>query len=313
MKPLHSLSDLKKVKLVKSPAKPAVAPTAPDHKAEFKSMLHNATSSVPKRTPREELAALLGDPIPPPSKRIIGQKARPTESARNAPERPREAPKPRMPTVRLDGPAGARGLTGGDTAVLPPGETKLVVNADGFAPVEIRLLVEEPPPRVMVREDAVRDTALSRAEVDAARLRENLAKANVEIKSLSARLKSVIRINVEELFPGEAYEHIIETITAAAKAAKAVNGRRAEILDAVVKANPPSTTRRRRIVDEVIVFARRPGPRELARLAEIGIREVSKNKHYKLGYGRHTQTLALTPSDHRSGQNNAAEMKIKFF
>ena len=53
--------------------------------------------------------------------------------------------------------------------------------------------------------------------------------------------------------------------------------------------------------------------RELARLAEIDIREESRNKHYKLGYGRHTQTLALTPSDHRGGQNAAAEMKKKFF
>ena len=305
MKTLHSLSELKKLKIAPAPggtSTPAKQP-APTEDPPV----------APKRTPREEFAALLGDSAPPPAKRGIGQKAPP---AQKAPERPQEAPAPRRaPTVRIVGPAGEQALSAGSLAVLQPGETKLVVEAEGAAPITAKLVVEAPEPKVVVREDAARDDALATAEAENARLQGELAAARAEIGKLRTKARASIRIDVDELFPGEGYEHVIEALAREAEAAKAVDGRRAEILDAVVKSNPPATElpRRRRIVDEVIVSARRPGPRELASLAEIGIREVSKNKHYKLGYGKHTQTLALTPSDHRGGQNAAAEMKKKFF
>ena len=113
MKTLHSLSDLKKLKIAPAPggtSTPAKQP-APTEDPPV----------APKRTPREEFAALLGDSAPPPAKRGIGQKAPP---AQKAPERPQEAPAPRKaPTVRIVGPAGEQALSAGSLAVLQPGDS----------------------------------------------------------------------------------------------------------------------------------------------------------------------------------------------
>ena len=292
-KSLTCLSDLGKLKFSATPApQPKPAPAKP------KPQEH------PYADAHEEFEALLGG---------RPKNAAPAPETSTPPQKPAEEPKP--PAVRLCGAKGTRSLSAGTMAVLERGETTLVVEAAGAMPMEVRLVVEVPKPEVVVREDTAAKDALARAERDNARLAAEIERLKAESEALRAKAKRTIRIDAEELFPGEAYEHAIEALTDAAKAAEAVGGRRHELLEQIVRGNPPAEElpRRRKVVDDVITSARRPGPRELARLAEIGIREVSKNKHHKIGYGKHSFVLPLTPSDHRGGLNSAADINRKFF
>ena len=292
-KSLTSLSDLGKIKFPATPTpQPKPTPAKPKPQEQTYADAH------------EEFEALLGG---------RPKKAAAAPESSTAPQKPAEEPKP--PTVRLRGAKGTRSLSAGNTAVLEAGDTTLVVESDGAKPVEVRLVVEMPKPEVVVREDTAAKDALARTERENARLAAEIERLKAETEALRAKAKRTIRIDAEELFPGEAYEHAVEALAEAAKAAEAVGGRRHELLAQIVKDNPQATElpRRRKVVDDVITSVRRPGPRELARLAEIDIREVSKNKHYKIGYGKHTFVLPLTPSDHRGGLNSAADINRKFF
>ncbi len=115
---------------------------------------------------------------------------------------------------------------------------------------------------------------------------------------------------VEEVFPGEVRELVLDVLTEARAAARqSGRERRAAVLDDVLSANLSTGELERRRVElkQVLKDAGSfNNAHTLAELRELGFKCISGRKHWKLEYGNVRMPIAKTPSDYRASQNTAA-------
>jgi hypothetical protein len=148
-----------------------------------------------------------------------------------------------------------------------------------------------------------------KAEREAGTLRTALAQA-VRPRGLLNPCKAA------DLFEGETAEQIRETLEDALKAAtQAGRERRAEVLAAVLEANPSSgiLEQKRKALEALLGTCTRIGPKEIAGLEALGFTFISGKNHHKFKMGNFSVTISKTPSDWRSNANLLTEIKSRFF
>ena len=91
--------------------------------------------------------------------------------------------------------------------------------------------------------------------------------------------------------------------------------RRAQILKEVLQKNdnPKELPRRREVVKHVFRGSNGLTDSDFKELEKIGVVLVSANKHYKVRFGRVSDTISKTPSDRRACKNQITQMNNKFF
>ena len=113
---------------------------------------------------------------------------------------------------------------------------------------------------------------------------------------------------VKEIFAGEIFEHVAEALAGALSDASASGrDRRAEILEAVLAANPVQgrlAGLREKTAAIVKGAGRFVGAEELAALEKLGFKAVSGAKHNKIRWGRVQVAVSKTPSDNAHGAQN---------
>ena len=122
---------------------------------------------------------------------------------------------------------------------------------------------------------------------------------------------------VEEVFPGETREQVIETLRYARdRALDKGCDRGANLLSHVLAVNSPTGELQRR-AEEVEQILRDAGKSisnsALRALEKLGFTRISTNKHHKLRWGNVTITLAVTPSDYRSVENMVSDICRRVF
>ena len=122
---------------------------------------------------------------------------------------------------------------------------------------------------------------------------------------------------VEEVFPGETREQVIETLRYARDRALDMGcDRGVNLLSHVLAVNTPTGELQRR-AEEVEQILRDAGKTisntSLRALEKLGFTRISTNKHHKLRWGNVTITLAVTPSDYRSVENMVSDICRRVF
>lgn len=126
----------------------------------------------------------------------------------------------------------------------------------------------------------------------------------------------LVKSGMEEFFPREIREHLLETIKEARnQAVNAGRSRHAEILDSVLSANAQEgiLAQKRKEVSNLLGSCSRLGEKEIAAMESIGFQFVTGRNHYKFKMGNNSVSIAKTPSDYRSANNLIAEIKARFF
>ena len=160
---------------------------------------------------------------------------------------------------------------------------------------------------------AAKERIESGEETAALRFRADFLERELERASrmpVQALLRAIGADAVREIFPGEVYCHVREALAGALDAAVAGGRlRRAEILEAVLAANPDDgrlAGLRERTSLAVKRAGGSPGRQSLAEFEKIGFKVVEGSKHYKLRWGRGHATIPKTGSDGAHGTGNTA-------
>jgi len=119
---------------------------------------------------------------------------------------------------------------------------------------------------------------------------------------------------LNEMFPGEAREMVLDVLADAAEtAASTTRERRGRVLAAVLAANPSSgaLAARRQALKQALKDAGFYNDPKV--LEGLGFRLVSGRNHWKIEYADVRIPLAKTPSDFRSNRNAAADISNRCF
>lgn len=188
------------------------------------------------------------------------------------------------------------------------------------------------------REVAGLREALESSRREAARLEERCTRLQCDLQAAagreggveppaaapvpSPRAEKVFRgllapVPVEELFPGEMREIVIDALTDSyAQAEQAGRERRAALLKHLLAGNSASGELARR-GNELRQILKDAGSftdtQTIKALEKLGFRLVSGRKHWKIAYGTVRLPLAKTPSDFRSNRNAVSEIVNRCF
>lgn len=156
---------------------------------------------------------------------------------------------------------------------------------------------------------------LSDAEREIARLRSEIKKYNA-ISAPGAGI-SIKNVAEQELYPGEIFDVIIESLEDAINNT-VPNSRKLHILNSLVKSNSVSSHRgddRSRLKAVLRDYKRMDG-KTRSDLLDLGFSITEDGKHYKLIYKndpRYTFALSKTGSDVRGGLNSASDIAKRLF
>lgn len=127
-----------------------------------------------------------------------------------------------------------------------------------------------------------------------------------------------INIGAEDDFYSEEIKDILLSVLEKALSEIEPQSRRHDIVTNILRSNKHLGIREKKIeqLKQVLKSSSKMTPRVLQELKGIGFEISEDGKHYKLTYfgdARYTITLAKTPSDYRSGQNNISTIMKKVF
>lgn len=118
---------------------------------------------------------------------------------------------------------------------------------------------------------------------------------------------------VAEFFDGEQHDLLVAVLKEAADRCGSFDMRKYELINSLLENNEYIGNGRETldVVKRVLSSGEQLSKRDMAELARVGFQLVSDNPHYKFVYReneRYWFTVSKTPSDKRSGQNNASDI-----
>lgn len=154
-------------------------------------------------------------------------------------------------------------------------------------------------------------------------LRNDISQKDEQLRSLEKKSETVlppqtllVKSKIEEFFPNEVKEHLLEAIKEQRDhALNAGRSRHAEILDSILSSNRDQgiLAKKRQEITNLLGSCDRLGEKEIAEMEAIGFQFVTGRNHYKFKMGNNSVTIAKTPSDYRGANNLIAEIKARFF
>ncbi|MDE6397930.1 MAG: hypothetical protein K2L51_01265 [Clostridiales bacterium] len=118
---------------------------------------------------------------------------------------------------------------------------------------------------------------------------------------------------VEEFYEGEQHDLLVTVLREAATRCGGFEMRQYELINSLLENNDYIGNGREtlEVVKKVLSSGEAIGKREIAELERVGFKLVAEQNHYKIVYRgneRYWFTISKTPSDRRSGQNNASDI-----
>ncbi len=167
--------------------------------------------------------------------------------------------------------------------------------------------------------DSLEDKLKAAKEKIAALTEENNVLRNKN-DSLQAALvasgieKAIItRSPIAEFFDGEQHDLLITVLKEAADRCGGFDMRKSELINSLLECNEYIGNGREtlEVVKRVLSSGEQLSKRDIAELERVGFKLVSEQNHYKVVYRgneRYWFTISKSPSDRRSGQNNASDI-----
>lgn len=123
----------------------------------------------------------------------------------------------------------------------------------------------------------------------------------------------IIKSPVDEFFEGEQHDLLVTVLKEAAARCGGFDTRQNELINSLLENNDYIGNGRETndVVKRVLSSGEAIGKREIAELERVGFKLVAEQNHYKIVYRgneRYWFTISKTPSDRRSGQNNASDI-----
>lgn len=319
MKPTRTINDLSqlgklKIETVREPPRPAVS-------------ARPASRSVSAKDPRELFASMAGLGAAASAKRTAGRGVVRPASAVAA-----SVPLKEMETLReeRDKAAALAGEKAAEIQRVREENAALLRRVEALEESlkarpdegEVAKLREENE-RLAVWLDSARKQLAAKQDVideEVKRLQGELDAAKRTLETEQAKQRGMLLAmpsGVEEVFPGETREQVIETLRYARDRALDMGcDRGVNLLSHVLAVNTPTGELQRR-AEEVEKILRDAGKSvsnsALRALEKLGFTRVSTNKHHKLRWGNVTITLAVTPSDYRSVENMVSDICRRVF
>ena len=118
---------------------------------------------------------------------------------------------------------------------------------------------------------------------------------------------------VEEFYEGEQHDLLVTVLREASARCGGFDTRQYELINSLLENNEYIGNGREtlEVVKKVLSSGEAIGKREIAELERVGFKLVAEQNHYKIVYRgneRYWFTISKTPSDRRSGQNNASDI-----
>lgn len=123
----------------------------------------------------------------------------------------------------------------------------------------------------------------------------------------------ISKSSIVEFFEGEQHDLIVTVLKEAADRCGGFDTRKYELINSLLENNEyiGNGSETLEVIKRALSNGEAIGKREIAELERVGFRLVSVNSHYKFVYReneRYWFTVSKTPSDVRSGQNNASDI-----